>query len=311
VDITATLGPASLKLDIINELSKKVSRFRINSGHVSPAELRSILKILEDKVSVVIDLQGAKVRIGEFVDVKKLPPKITIINEQFSADVNFIPLPDKQFFKALKIKDRLFLNDAKIELQVVAVDNKKIEAVIIKNGALSSFKSINRKQHPVHFVKVTDADKRIIGASLKYNNVQYAVSFIYNGEEAKLYRPLVKHKRLIAKIERPESMAHLINIHRNFDELWFCRGDMGAQAGLDELQNIQKEFIANFDKFNKPKFIAGRLLWNMISKKEPTKQELEHLYSVNKSGFDGFVLSDETAVGKDPVKVVEFLSNIF
>ena len=311
MDITATLGPASLKQNIINELSKKVSRFRLNSGHMSPSELRTILKILGDKVPVVIDLQGAKVRIGTFVNVKKLPLELTIVNENISSDVNFIPQPDQQFFKALKVKDRLYLNDAKVELEVINTSSKKVDAVVIKNGPVSSFKSINRKQHPVHFVKVSDADKRMIGASIKYEKVQYAVSFVYNGEEAKLYRPLVRHKKLIAKIERPESMAHLINIHKHFDELWFCRGDMGAQAGLEQLQNIQNEFIASFNKFSKPKIIAGRLLWNMIEHLKPTKEELEHLYRVNKAGFEGLILSDETAVGKHPLKVIEFLSSIF
>lgn len=311
MDITATLGPASLTPDTIKELSKKVSRFRLNSGHISPSELRTILKMLGNVFPVVVDLQGAKVRIGEFVEVKELPQELTIVRENLSNDVKIIPLPDEQFFKALKIKERLYLNDAKIELEVINTSSKKIEAVVIKNGPISSFKSINRKDHPIHFVKITDADKRMIGASIKHENIQYAVSFIHNGEEAKLYRPLVKHKKLIAKIERPECMAHLINIHRNFDELWFCRGDMGSLSGLSELQNIQNEFIANFNNFTKPKFIAGRLLWNMIDHTEPTKEELEHLYSVNKAGFDGLVLSDETAVGKHPLKVVEFLSSIF
>lgn len=311
MDITATLGPASLAPDIVKELSKKVSRFRLNSGHMSTSELRTVLKMLGDEVPVVIDLQGAKVRIGEFVNVKELPMELKIVNENISSDVNFIPLPDKQFFKALKIKDRLYLNDAKIELEVVSVDNKGIDVIVVKNGPVSSFKSINRKQHPVHFIKVPDADKKMIGASVKHDNVQYAVSFVFNGEESKLYRPLVRHKKLIAKIERPEAMAHLINIDRHFDELWFCRGDMGSQAGLDQLQKIQNEFISNFNKINRPKFVAGRLLWNMIEHLKPTEEELKHIHSVNKAGFNGLVLSDETAVGKHPLRVVDFLSNIF
>jgi len=270
MDITATLGPASLNKNIIEQLSKKVSRFRLNSGHMNSIQLRKTLKELEGNVPVVIDLQGAKVRIGEFSDVKALPETVSIINDAASNDAGIIPLPDKQFFKALKVKDRLYLNDAKIELEVIKTGSQKIEAVVIKNGPLSSFKSINRKDHPVHFVKVTDADKKAIGASLKYDFVQYAVSFVHNGEEAKLYRPLLKHKRLIAKVERPEAIKHLHNINRNFDELWFCRGDMGSQAGLNKLQNIQEEFIAGSIKFSKPKFIAGRLLWSMVEDTKPT-----------------------------------------
>ena len=106
-------------------------------------------------------------------------------------------------------------------------------------------------------------------------------------------------------------MTHLHNIHRNFDELWFCRGDMGSQVGIDKLQTIQDEFMAGFDQFHKPKFIAGRLLWSMVENTKPTKEELEHLYSVNRAGFDGLVLSDETAIGKHPMKVLDLIFSIF
>ena len=194
MNITATLGPASLNINIIKELSKKVSRFRLNSGHINSSQLRTILKELEGNVPVVIDLQGAKVRIGKFIDVRSLPETVCIIHDDISSDAGVIPLPDRQFFRALKPKDRLYLNDARLELEVIKAGVQKIEAVVIKNGPLSSFKSINRKDHPVHFAKVSDADKKSIGVSLKYDFVQYAVSFIHNGEEAKLFRPLVKHK---------------------------------------------------------------------------------------------------------------------
>ncbi len=310
--ITATLGPASLSKNITEQLSKKASRFRLNSGHMDAPQLRLVLKELEaTKIPVVIDLQGAKIRIGEFKDTAFLPAIVCIINDTVSSDVGYIPLPDKQFFRAIKPKDRLYLNDARIELEVINTSDKKIDAAVIKNGALSSFKSINRKDHPVHFAKISDADKKIIGASLKFAFVEYAVSFVHNGEEAKLFRPLVKNKRLIAKIERPEAMCYLNNIHRNFDELWFCRGDMGSQAGLDKLQGIQEEFIKNSKELSKPKFIAGRLLWSMVDNPSPTQAELEHLYSINNVGFEGLVLSDETAIGRDPLKVLDLVLNIF
>ena len=317
MNITATLGPASINNSITPELLKKVHRFRLNSGHMNITELRAVLKGIEElfigsdkTIPVIIDLQGAKVRIGEYIGAEELPDEVHLVNASSSNDASIVPVPDKQFFKALRSKDRLFLNDAKIELEVGHVDTKKIIARVLKNGPLSSHKSINRREHPIHFVKVSDADKKTIGASIKYDFIEYAVSFIHNGEEAKLFRPLVRDKKLVAKIERPECMSHLENIDKNFDELWFCRGDMGSQAGLDRLLDIQAKFVSMFPKLSDTKIIAGRMLMSMVSEAVPTSLETENIVRSKKDGFSGLVLSDETAVGKHPLKVVELVLNI-
>ncbi len=44
---------------------------------------------------------------------------------------------------------------------------------------------------------------------------------------------------------------------------------------------------------------------------QPTKSEVVHLYHLKKAGFDGMVISDETAIGQYPEKVAEFLQDFF
>ncbi len=68
-----------------------------------------------------------------------------------------------------------------------------------------------------------------------YEYVEFACSFVFDGTEAERIKPLTQDRRLIAKIERPESMQFIQQIARHFDELWFVRGDLGSQAGLKVL----------------------------------------------------------------------------
>ncbi len=95
---------------------------------------------------------------------------------------------------------------------------------------------------------------------LQYDYVAFACSFVFDGTEAEHLRPLTQNRRLIAKIERPESMQFFQEIDRNFDELWFCRGDLGTQAGLKVLGALPANFVAQFPQLSKPKFIAGQVL---------------------------------------------------
>ncbi len=85
------------------------------------------------------------------------------------------------------------------------------------------------------FIQLGQGDRAAIELGLQYEYVEFACSFVFDGTEAERIKPLTQDRRLIAKIERPESMQFIQQIARHFDELWFVRGDLGSQAGLKVL----------------------------------------------------------------------------
>jgi pyruvate kinase len=214
------------------------------------------------------------------------------------------------FFEALKPEDIISLNDAKVKLEVIQVDKERAETKVLINGPLDSFKGINRAIHPIPFTQVFEKDEQAIATGLKYVFTQFACSFVLDGKEATYLRPLIANKHLIAKIERPEAMTHLATIGHYFDELWFCRGDMGSQVGLNQLGFLQETFIRQANLLKKPKLLAGQVFEHMTHFPEPTRSEVVHLYDVIKAGFEGVVLSDETAIGSYPLQVSEITKNL-
>ena len=310
-----TLGPATQTEEIITELLGVADGFRLNSSHLTPEQLlkwldklSTIFSRTDRTLPVIIDLQGAKMRIGEYPDVPELPnDKVTLLLQNKTDTSSIIPVPHEELFQELRAGDVLTLNDTRIILEIIDVSPNEALAAVLKNGPLCSLKGINRTRHPVPYRVMTNKDKETIELCQKFPFTHYAFSFVLNGEEAALLRPATGQKQLIAKIERPEALSHLSTIDSKFDAIWFCRGDLGAQAGVENLGSLQEQFVTAFEILKSPKYLAGQVLEHMSHFPEPTRSEVVHLHDIQKAGFDGIILSDETAIGKYPLEVASFL----
>ena len=311
-----TLGPATTEEDVIISLLKVADRFRLNTSHINASgltdwliKLENIFNKTENKIPVVIDLQGSKMRIGKYPATAYIPEKIKLVFAETSNSIENIPVPHKILFQVLSIGDVVYLNDAKIVLKIIEVNENWAKAVTLHNGPLSSNKGLNRKNHPVPFNELTEKDLEMIRLSSKYDFTEYAFSFAYDGKEVNKIRPYAGNHPVIAKIERPEALNNIESIDQCFDEIWLCRGDLGAQAGIFELGRLQEFFVSQIHNLKCECFLAGQVLEHMTNSPEPTRSEIVHLYDTEKNGFKGIVLSDETAIGENLDAISTFLNN--
>ena len=309
-----TLGPSSKSEDTIRSLLEVADRFRLNTSHMDAdiltewvLKLEQIFKSTGRSIPVVIDLQGSKMRIGKYPEIKLLPKYVSLVFEEASLFPEEIPVPHKPLFNALNIGDILFLNDARISIEITKLSNNKANAVVLTNGPLSSNKGINRKQHPIPFQELSFKDSEMIRIAKQYSFTEFAFSFVHNGTEADKIRHCTGKHNIIAKIERSEAFSYIETIDKCFDEIWLCRGDLGAQIGVLNLGELQKSFVKKTNSLNKDCFLAGQVLEHMTYFPEPTRSEVVHLFDTEQNNFKGFVLSDETAVGKNINAIINFL----
>lgn len=219
-----------------------------------------------------------------------------------------IPVNSEHFFESLVKGDVFTIDDGKLIFEVVENKRFNLRAKVLQGGFIKSNKGINIKNKIIKLEAVNEFDSYYIKEALKYDYTRFAISFVYDGSEAFIYKDLVKERILVAKIERKVNFDFLKNIENNFDELWFCRGDFGEDVEANQLGYYQNLLIKSV---NKNLFLAGQVLEHMTKNAYPSRSEMVHLYDVFKSGFKGLVLSDETAIGKYPIKVNEFLKNFF
>jgi pyruvate kinase len=300
-------------------MMRVATRFRLNTSHLTPEELARHLHDLDvlfqdqgKTLPVVLDLQGAKVRIGQYPRVSQVPQKIELkyANESQTPDV--IPIPHESVFQQAQVGDRLHLNDRKVMLKIIekpAAD--RMIAVCLQSGELGPRKGLNCQEKAFELARVSQKDRDCIAIGNHFPWAEYAISFLCDGTEADLYRPLTAGRRLIAKIERPAALRNLTVIDEQFDELWLCRGDLGSELPLRELGAAQEAFVARFPDLHCPKILAGEVLGAMVYAPFPSRSEIVHLHDAFQRGFAGFVLSDETATGAQVPEVIRFLDAFF
>lgn len=314
-----TCGPASEDDRMLQLIAGLATGLRLNIAHLTREHLAAWLDRLQRlreavgrNFRIILDLQGAKVRIGRFPDTRALPDRVELFYGENSECIERIPVPNSSVFAQTSPGDLLLLNDRRVVVRVTDRADGILQGLVEQNGPLSSGKGLNSPDRVFEMARVTASDAAAIELSRKICDLDYAVSFVADGHEEQLFRPLIgDNHRLIAKIEQRAAFDHLKAISGRFEELWLCRGDLGSEAGLRNLGAWQQKFVAMIPTFDCPSLLAGEVLGSMVSASQPSRAEIVQLYDAMHSGFSGLVLSDETACGTQIPAVVEFLRFFF
>jgi pyruvate kinase len=94
-------------------------------------------------------------------------------------------------------------------------------------------------------------------------------------------------------------------IANSADELWLCRGDLGAELGPRAMAEAVHRFSEQVTGLSVPSIMAGQVLEHMTESSTATRSEVCYLFDTLQKGYRGFVLSDETAIGQNPVAACE------
>jgi len=181
-------------------------------------------------------------------------------------------------------------------------DDEIIEAEALNAGELLPRKGVNLVDHPVALEDLTLRDVQHVERAVGYPPVAFACSFMRDGSEAGWIRSRAKGCPVVGKVERRAAIERIESIASQFDELWICRGDLGSQLGMVELARWVGDFRPR--GLGVPVLMAGQVLEHLTSHPEPTRSEVCHLSDLVQRGYAGIVLSDETAIGADPVNAV-------
>ncbi len=308
VEIVATLGPSSWKLPV--DLARAgATELRINASHLDPQALSARISAVRQQlpeIPIIVDLQGAKMRLGLFTS-KRVEAGQRI---RFSMDAreDAVPVPHPEIFNAVKAGETLSCDDDRLTFCVLATTHEVIEAVCLSSGELKPRKGINVLEHPVHPAGLSAFDAECVKTASRFTGISYAFSFMKDGSEAGWVRQKAPSRPVTGKIERAEATLNAAAIAGRVDKIWICRGDLGAQIGPVAMAR----WIAGYNPrmVECPVFMAGQVLEHLTAHAEPTRSEVCHLFSLVRAGYRGFVLSDETAVGTDPVRAVATLRNL-
>ncbi len=307
--IIVTLGPASDQL-LEPLIQAGGSAFRLNTAHMSLERISVLtrrIRSLDTELPIVFDLQGAKMRLGVF------PPRPVAKGEElvFARDPfghTSIPLEHAEFYEQVSPGQIVSVDDDRLHFEIVGKSRLQVLGRALSDGLLKPRKGINVAEHPVELRGLRDFDQEVCRLAAEQKNTSCAVSFVKDGREAAWVRELTAQSRIIAKIERAEAVADVERISEQVDALWICRGDLGSQIGLDRMAKWISSLVPR--SLSRPVWMAGQVFEHLTAHPAPTRSEVCHLYDLVTRGYAGIVLSDETAIGSDPVRAVQVVASL-
>lgn len=320
--ILATIGPSSASKESIEQLiDAGADAFRFNFSHGTHDEHKerynTVRKLAKDKnlhITIVADMQGPKLRVGEFKDGKielKNGQKFTLDLDKTLGDEKRVNLPHKEIFQALKPGEDLLLNDGNIRLRVDECDAKHAITTVMVGGPLSSHKGVNLPNVKLPISAITEKDKKDIEFALKLGVDWISLSFVQQAEDVREARKIIGDKAwIISKLEKPSAIDELDEIIKLSDAIMVARGDLGVECPIQNVPVLQKRIVSACRKYGRPVIIATQMLESMIKAPTPTRAEVSDVATAVYDGADTVMLSAETAAGDYPVEAVTMMKNI-
>jgi pyruvate kinase len=326
--IVCTLGPASGTADVVTAMIREgMDVARINFSHGTHEEHRRTLRLIRstakktgEPVTIIQDLQGPKIRIGELktdrIELLSNEP-VTLTTRNVKGDANILSTTYQHLPQDVKHGDRILLDDGKIELRVEGVEPHDVHLRIVTGGFLTAHKGINLPGIAVSAPSLTEKDKEDLLFAFEHDVDYVALSFVRRAHDIATLRDFIiengpKGRKIpiIAKIEKAEAITNIEEILKEADAVMVARGDLGVELPTEDVPLLQKMIVRRCNQVGKPVIIATQMLESMIYAPTPTRAEASDVANAVLDGADAVMLSGETSVGKYPVQTVQVMDRI-
>lgn len=323
--IVATIGPATASYEMLRAIIEEgVDVCRLNFSHGSYDDHRQVIenirKVNADTnsfVSILLDLQGPKLRVGEMKDGKielVTGSVITVTTTPMIGTSEKLSVKFEGLAKDVKPGEHILLDDGKIELEVMDTNGvDEIRCKVNYGGMLSSKKGFNLPHTKLSIPAMTEKDRADLEFGIEQKVDWIGLSFVRKAEDIiELKHIIESHEwkpRVIAKIEKPEAMDNIDEIIHITDGVMVARGDLGVEMPMQQVPVIQKKIVKKCIEAGKPVIIATQMMESMIVSPSPTRAEVNDIANAVMDGADAVMLSAETSVGAFPILAIRHMRN--
>ena len=325
--ILATLGPSCNNLEMIKKMILKgVDICRINFSYGSHKENDKLIKMVRKAadsvgkpVALMLAIQGPKIRIGDLRETIELKENSTVIlsGKNTQDDDGYIPTTYSNIASDTKKGKTILVDDGKVILKVESTDpdKKEVHCIVESGGNVRTGNGINLPYTDISLPSLTDKDISDVKFGVKAGVDFMAQSFVRKPEDVIKLRELLKEVGasdipIIAKIEKPEALQYIDEIINNADGVMVARGDLGDEIPIQDVPVVQKRILQKANIKGKFSIVATEMLASMVNEPRPTRAEASDVANAVLDGADVLFMSNETAIGKYPLKAVKMMESI-
>ncbi len=325
--IVATVGPACDSPELLRSLIRGgVDVFRLNFSHGTQqwqaatfARIRAAAEAEQRLVAILQDLSGPKIRTGRLAGGRPIAlhrgDELRILVGEGEGRPGLVYTTYAPLAASVGPGRQLLLDDGRVVLQVERATAGEIVTTVVHGSELGEHKGINAPGVALPSSGLTPKDGEDLQFGLSLGVDAVALSFVQTAGDVATARAEMERlgrgaTPIIAKLERPEAIAHLDAILEAADGVMVARGDLGLEVPLERVPRLQKEITRHARALGRPVIVATQVLESMRHEPRPTRAEVSDAANAVDDGVDGIMLAGETAAGEYPVEAVRTLDAI-
>ncbi len=321
--IIATVGPATDSYEsILSAIKAGANGLRLNFSHGSYEErerqitwIRKASREYGKPVAIIADLQGPKIRLGDFEGIINVQEGQSIrLGYMANYEKDGVIPTQYDLSKKVKRGEQLYIYDGKVKTIVTAVVNGIVHLRVENDGILIKRKGLNLPETNFGGDVITKKDKEDL-AFCSTQDIDYvAQSFVQTADDVLNLRKIMKNlginARVIVKMETRSAVEHMEAIVLATDVIMIARGDLAVETPPESVPIIQRQLIGLGIKHAKPTIVATQMLFSMTEAPEPTRAEVSDVATAVLVGADCVMLSDETANGRYPIEAIKIMKRV-
>jgi len=201
-----------------------------------------------DRVALLVDLPGPKIRLGSMADetvtVEPGDPFVLRMTDPAPGDANgaFVSYP--RLASDVRTGDRILLADGAVELRVTsAVDDVSTE--VVRGGVLRSHAGVSVPADRLSEPALTEADLAALPVAIQIGADYVAQSFVRRATDISQLRMLLGSDGppIVAKIETQAAVDDFDAICGVAAVVMIARGDLGVELPYEEVPLVQKQLV--------------------------------------------------------------------
>lgn len=323
--IVATIGPSSqTKKQLLPLVEAGLSVARLNMSHGDHSyhtetckNVRFVEKQVKRPLSILADLAGPKIRIGDFEnsEIELISGREFILTtEKVAGTEKMVYINYPMIVKEVKKGMVILLDDGKKSLEVVKVNEKNVITVVKTGGIIKPRRGVNIPGARLSIKTFTEKDKIDTAWAVEQGVDFIALSFVRSAKDIEELRKFIESKKgkqkIIAKIETIEALEEIEEIVKLSDAVMVARGDLAIEIGPERVPHEQKRIIELSRIYAKPVITATQMLESMTTRPVPSRAEVSDVANAVFDGTDAVMLSEETAMGQYPLETIEVMSRV-
>jgi pyruvate kinase len=317
--IVCTIGPATGTVSKIRALYDAGMRVaRINCSHGDHAQYRGFIRnirAVSKDIAIMLDTQGPEIRTGLVEDntILKNNSMFRLTTKKIKGNEKEVHVTYSGLINDVRKGDRILMDSGFIELKVAKKTKTDIICKVINGGPLGNRKGVNNPACLAKLPSFTKKDRDDLQFGMTHGIDFVAASFVKDAKDITKIKDFLKrrpHVKVLAKIENAKAVDNVDDIIGAADGIMVARGDLGVELPGEKVPIIQKKIIRKCNLAGKPVVTATQMLESMVNNPRPTRAEASDVANAILDGTDAVMLSEETAIGKYPVKAVATMVRI-